>query len=161
MSRLCHWQWSLSVKCVDICVRADVFYVFMAQWLISLFLVRVRWANLCARVKTKKQSPQDKHEYPYTHTWGPSSHSHKMALFFCRFLQICWKSGHLERGRDHFCSHPQLTSTWNNVREFREAASMDPNLGKNGRDRTVFFFRLALKINAGGGWKTEKLIIVP
>ena len=31
-----------------------------AQWLISLFLVRVQWANLCARAKTKKKKQKNK-----------------------------------------------------------------------------------------------------
>ena len=53
---------------------------------------------------------------------------------------------------------PATTTAALNLKGGREAVSTDPSI------ETVlvcFILRLALKINARGGWETEKLIIVP
>ena len=125
--------------------------------------------------ENKKQSPQNKHAYPYTHTCNPTFIfvNFIRRRFFCWFLLsaspvlgmgLPWRENFsLEEEKERerpflFAWSSRRCEKYNKGREFWEAASWkDPKFGKTGRDRTVFFFsRPALKINARGGRETKK-----
>ena len=123
--------------------------------------------------ENKKQSPQNKHAYPYTHTSNPTFifMIFKRRHFFCWFLLsalsvlgIGLKREEEEERERQFLLTPssrqreKLNKGW----EFREAASWrTQNLKKKEGTEMFFISRPALKINACRGWETEKLLIVP
>ena len=118
--------------------------------------------------ENKKQIPQNKHAYPYTHTCNPTFHlheSHKKVLFVgfagryaLSVLGIGLNGRRRGREGEIIFVHILLTSAWNKGREFREAASWrTQNLVKTEGTELFFFSRPVLKINARGGRETEKL----
>ena len=133
-----------------------LYNAFTAQWLISLFSRPGSMTKPMRACENKKQSPQDKHACPYTHTCNRTCtfhlrDSHKKSTFSVGFflsalsvlgIGLNRREKKWKRGRDGFCSHPPHigVKSWTKGENSGKRPSDGLKIGGKRNGQNCFFF---------------------